>query len=302
MTPMITSRSEVESSLRDFDPNVWLSDPNLRACCAETRGIWMDMLCVASKMERPGELAINGKPMTADEIARMIGESPQTVEKATRELLEKGAAEQTRDGVIYNRRMVRHAMTRRARSQSGQLGAGARWSNERVGVDIEQQARAAGGGSVQKDILRFINAWNKIAQMLGLPKCAALTSKRRAILIQRFGEGGWKQTYPDALTHIPKSSSLRGVNDRGWRANVDWFCRPDTVTKLLEGMYDDQGGDAGPKMQTGPKSKPICPRCNARTFDPMPNGPGICTPCSLHAMRTGTKDPAPTPKVEEETL
>jgi len=36
---------------------------------------------------------------------------------------------------------------------------------------------------------------------------------------------------------IPDSPFLLGENDRGWRADIDWFLRPDSVTRILEGKY-----------------------------------------------------------------
>ncbi len=35
---------------------------------------------------------------------------------------------------------------------------------------------------------------------------------------------------------------LRGVSDRGWVADFEWFVRPESVTKLLEGKYDNRQG------------------------------------------------------------
>ena len=35
------------------------------------------------------------------------------------------------------------------------------------------------------------------------------------------------------------SEFLRGNNDRNWKINLDFFLRPDSVTKILEGNYDN---------------------------------------------------------------
>ena len=41
------------------------------------------------------------------------------------------------------------------------------------------------------------------------------------------------------LPKIAKSSFCLGENNRNWRANLDWFLNPDTVTRIIEGQYDD---------------------------------------------------------------
>jgi hypothetical protein len=54
----------------------------------------------------------------------------------------------------------------------------------------------------------------------------------------------------DALNRVAKSSFCRGQNERGWKADIDWFLKPDTLTKILEGKYDDQGNRLGKPSAT----------------------------------------------------
>ena len=63
---------------------------------------------------------------------------------------------------------------------------------------------------------------------------------------------------PAALDRVRSSSFCRGQNDRGWRADLDWFLRPDTVTKLLEGKYEDRNGNGKPSSNGHRKKPPIC--------------------------------------------
>ena len=45
--------------------------------------------------------------------------------------------------------------------------------------------------------------------------------------------------YQAALEHIPQCPFLLGLTKSGkWKANPDWFLRPDSVTKIMEGQYD----------------------------------------------------------------
>jgi hypothetical protein len=46
------------------------------------------------------------------------------------------------------------------------------------------------------------------------------------------------------LGRINASPFCLGQNDRGWKADVEFFLRPDTATKVLEGKYDAKAGSA----------------------------------------------------------
>lgn len=60
----------------------------------------------------------------------------------------------------------------------------------------------------------------------------------------KHAKARWTERSPSewvAITQrIAASSFCRGVNDRGWRANPDWFLKPGTAAKVLEGTYDDR--------------------------------------------------------------
>jgi len=86
-----------------------------------------------------------------------------------------------------------------------------------------------------KDIDQIVRAWNDSGQ----PKCRQVTVPRRRALLARLKEPEWVDEWNEALERLKASSFCRGENDRRWKADFDWFIKPDTVTKLLEGKYDD---------------------------------------------------------------
>ena len=43
-------------------------------------------------------------------------------------------------------------------------------------------------------------------------------------------------------------------NDRGWRADIDWYIKPDTIAKVMEGKYDNRSA-------TDPQPVNGKPRC-----------------------------------------
>jgi hypothetical protein len=85
----------------------WLADPGLRACTAAARGMWMDLLCVAATHEPPGYVAIAGRAMTLDEIARLSGIETAVADHLLNELKSKNVCSRTMDGTLYSRRMIR---------------------------------------------------------------------------------------------------------------------------------------------------------------------------------------------------
>lgn len=90
----------------------------------------------------------------------------------------------------------------------------------------------------------FQTAWNSS----GFPKIRSFTAKRERSFRLRLKDSDWD--WQGALDRAKGSDFLMGKNDRGWSMNVDFFLRPDSVTRILEGEFDngkskgDGGGDA----------------------------------------------------------
>jgi hypothetical protein len=90
--------------------------------------------------------------------------------------------------------------------------------------------------------------WNATVQRL--PKAYALTEVRQRqarARLREFSSLDWAAT----IRRLDASPFCTGVNDRGWCANFDFFLRPTTIPKLLEGIYDrrtrvERGGRAQP--------------------------------------------------------
>lgn len=81
--------------------------------------------------------------------------------------------------------------------------------------------------------------WNEVAAAAGLVPCKTMGKKRRQALGRRWRDPFWRAHYLEALERARRIRWLRGNTGRHWKADIDWFLRPDTVTKLVEGGYDD---------------------------------------------------------------
>lgn len=88
----------------------WLGDQEVRRLTPAERGVWIDLLAIAAAAAPFGYVCDGkGRPLTLEEIARVVGEAPQAVSELIAGILDKGAASRDRTGRIYNRRMVRDA-------------------------------------------------------------------------------------------------------------------------------------------------------------------------------------------------
>lgn len=109
-------------------------------------------------------------------------------------------------------------------------------NNETINPEEDKPPRR---GPSSLDALRAFEQYNAVALHLGLRQASKFTPERQKKITARlnvYGEDGWKH----ALGQIQKSSFLRGHNDRGWRADLDWMLQASSFGKLYDGVYEDK--------------------------------------------------------------
>lgn len=95
-------------------------------------------------------------------------------------------------------------------------------------------------------------AWN--AHAPPLPKWQAMTPKRTASAKARLREHGLPGLVA-IIERIAASPFCLGQTDRGtWKADPEWFLKPDSIVKVLEGKYDNRRPNA--VVQTGAAYQP----------------------------------------------
>ena len=107
---------------------------------------------------------------------------------------------------------------------------------------------------IEPDLLKI--QWNEMAEKTGLPGVRLMSKKRISTLKQRSHEKEWRESWQEALSKIPGSPFLRGDSGRGWRGNIDWFLKPDSVNKIMEGAYDGTPKAQGVPDARRPESQP----------------------------------------------
>jgi len=78
---------------------------------------------------------------------------------------------------------------------------------------------------------------------------ARLTANRRKALTARFADAFFRENWREAMAVAQRSPFCTGTNDRNWVWTLDFFLRPDSVTKLMEGQFD--GGSNAKTNGTG---------------------------------------------------
>jgi hypothetical protein len=79
--------------------------------------------------------------------------------------------------------------------------------------------------------------WNKVP---GVVHCRDINDARRKAYRVRAGNPQWEGSITLAMDKLAQSEFCQGINDSGWRADIDWFLKPDSMTRLLEGRYDNK--------------------------------------------------------------
>ena len=90
-----------------FFPTDWRADPALRMCSLAARGLWIEMPCLMHEARPHGSLLVSGRPVTAAQLANLVGGSVAEVEGFLAELEGAGVFSRDADGALYSRRMRR---------------------------------------------------------------------------------------------------------------------------------------------------------------------------------------------------
>lgn len=96
---------------------------------------------------------------------------------------------------------------------------------------------------------QFMSAWNALPKPF--PKIHKMSPTRQRALRCRCGDVFWLENWRAALDRLPRSPFLRGENKTGWTADPDFFLRPDSVLRIIEGKYDSK-----PRQENGAQPKP----------------------------------------------
>lgn len=85
---------------------------------------------------------------------------------------------------------------------------------------------------------RVLAHYREMAKANSLPDIRILNSSRKQSLRLRIREIG-EDAMHEAIDRIPRSKFLTGQTDRHFRADFDFLLQPKSLTRILEGFYED---------------------------------------------------------------
>ena len=207
----------------------------------------------------------NSSKYSSKDLAKVVATDEQTIVSLLAELEKNGVYSTTGDDLIYCRRMVREERLRQTRISAGRVGGmhskGKAKRKQKYpppspspssssspspsfteetpplpppppgGEPAPPETAPAGAGDDNISPAEFLTAWNSTIPWSRIYK---MTAKRKVALRQRAADSVWRANWRKALTLVAESRFCQGENDRGWRANADWFLRPDTVIQQIE--------------------------------------------------------------------
>jgi len=141
----------------------WLKDPAVRCMSLAARGLWIDMLCLMYESPTRGYLSlIDEKPVTAVQLARMVGGAIDEVETLLSEMSACGTYSVTAEGVMYSRRMVSDEELRELKSKAGKASGRARQSANTIATEGQQKGNTTptpleSESETASDIEKYIN-------------------------------------------------------------------------------------------------------------------------------------------------
>lgn len=173
-------------------------------------------------------------------LCRKTSLSERAVQKAIKSLCDKQVLDRIETpgkGVFYTLTPAPRAPPHEVRPAPQTLTPAPRAPKPSITI-ITSEAKASSGNGASAPAVKpehVIEAWNAMADRSGVHK-ARMTPDRRKKL-SAFIRQHEVNDITEAIWAVPASPFLCGQNDRGWKADLDFFMRPARFAKLLEGSY-----------------------------------------------------------------
>jgi hypothetical protein len=149
-----------------------------------------------------------------------------------------------------------------SRSRVATIAANARWAKERskenqgtvqdsTGEEYGIAAACAEhadsmGATAPAPLPPEAQIWN--SKVKGkFAEVASFNPTRMRHLKARRTDSYWVENFEAAVDRLCASNFAAGSNDRGWKADFDFVLQPESITRTMEGRYDDRKPKIQPK-------------------------------------------------------
>ena len=130
----------------------------------------------------------------------------------------------------------------------GNREQGSGTGNREQGKEGKIAAKAAGPPLNPQEVL---DEWNQ-----KMDQRCELTEARKRTLKVRAKDPKWIERWSEAIAKASTQPFLLGENNRGWKADFEWFLKPDSLTKILEGKYTNSGKPPATAVSAGTRYNP----------------------------------------------
>ena len=216
--------------------------------------IYLKMQLLA--MKNSGVLVYTGlEPTFAEELALDLDEAPDNVAVTVNYLLNCGLLETSDDKEFFvpyavlntgsesaSTQRVRDHRTRKALHCNADVTDVKRICN----VEKEKEKEIEKEIEIDKERDKRVN-YQLIADMynetcVSFPRLKSLSESRKKAIRARLNTYT-EEDFKTLFAKAESSSFLKGKNARDWSATFDWLIKENNMAKVLEGNYDDKGGD-----------------------------------------------------------
>lgn len=233
--------------------------------------IWFKILCLAGKQNNCGVFLLNERvPFTDEMLATIFRRPVNTVRLALRIFEQFGMIEvvnhvytipnwekhQAQDKLeVYRentrKRVALYRERQKLLANGGICNVTVTECNDgeentekikHIELDLESDSDSDSGLDLNADTeecdCRYVlDSYNEL--------CVSLHAVKRLTESRRMAIRNCLRTYSineirSAFEKSEASSFLKGCNGSGWRANFDWIIKPDHLTKIIEGFYDER--------------------------------------------------------------
>lgn len=198
--------------------NNFFFDPDFYEFNDQERLLWIYILCETSRYNKNGELKFN-----FDHATKVLNQNKRQIQSGIDKLVANSIVSidlyRIRTESVQNLYATEHNIT----------------EHNRRGV--------SGTASDDASHLSLLEVWNQ--ECGSLPKAKAMSKGRAKKASSLFKENSCLNYWRGVVRILASSKFCNGENQRGWRADFDFFLKPETHIRATEGKY---GGSVEGKL------------------------------------------------------
>jgi hypothetical protein len=209
-----------------FYPADWRADPALRMCSLAARGLWMEMLSLMHEADPRGSLLINGKNVSAKQLAGLCGATVRETISLLAELEAAGVFSRADDGTIFSRRMKRDDEKAERDKANGKAGGNPRLN---AGVNPPDKAQRPEARSQNPELsIEKERRGRTRASALAAPWTEADRDRFWAAFPNKIGKADAMNAFDKASNKVTPEVLFPALNRYANKTDDRPFCNPST--------------------------------------------------------------------------